>query len=188
MVVLRCLGSSGDVLGATWSGLGLSWMPLGASGEGLGGFLWTLWRVLGGSWGDLDLGAVLGPLWAVCKLCCRELIFKQNQDRFYGGLKVPKGSQKGTKMDPKRIQERNPKWTLEDTHIAVLRCGPGPALARGGWREAPGRGLWAFWAKPRLSIRILGPYWSHLGSIFWILFGAHVGSHLGPILGAIWGS
>ena len=57
-------------------------------------------------------------------------------------------------------------FLLADTDPPTHRFDAGAAWSRA---RRPG-------PKPCLRISKLGTYWAHLGSLFWILFGAHLGS------------
>ena len=94
------------------------------------------------------------------------------------GLRPPRRSSPNGSQGPQRA----PPNGSQGPNIHILRPGLGPPAptppcrgrARALWL------LWVLWPKPCLSIWILGAYGTHLGSLFWILFGAHLGSHLGP--------
>ena len=110
-VVLGCLGC---LLGPLGRLSGASWAALGASWEGLGGLLGRSWGLLERSWGLLGRS---------CGLCCRKLIFKKNQSRFWANFEVQKGSPKG----PKWSQKRSKIGTkIEDEKRNCL----GPSLGR----------------------------------------------------------
>ena len=95
------------VLGPSWSLLGGSWgLP-----EGSWGLLGMSWGLLGHSWGLLEwsVGGMLPQLIFL-------MIFGSILDRSWG----PKGSQNGSKMGPKTVQNRRQKSTWKMIAFGTL--------------------------------------------------------------------